>query len=452
MTQPSTCQLLIVEDDEGLQSQMRWAFSDYAPQLAGTREAALAAIHKFEPPVVVLDLGLPPDRDGATEGLATLEGILAAAPGTKVIIASGNEQRENAVRAIALGAYDFYQKPIDVEILGLIIERAKRLVALERENRELQKTSQLAPFHGIITGAPEMARICRDIEKVAGTDVTVLLLGESGTGKELLARAVHNQSPRAGKAFIAINCAAIPETLLESELFGHEKGAFTGAIKQTLGKIEMANEGTLFLDEIGDLPLPLQVKLLRFLQDRLIERIGGRQQIPVDVRIVCATNQHLERLMGEGRFREDLFYRMNEFVVRVPPLRERQNDPILLANFFLNKFAAALNRPVRGFTREANAALAAHPWPGNVRELENRVKRSVIMAENKLIDVPDLDLKPAENDAGALLPLKQARERAERTTIQRALAETHGNISLAAKLLGVSRPTLYDLIKTYELK
>jgi len=448
----TACRLLIVEDDEGLQRQLRWAFSDYAPQLAGTRQAALAAVQKFEPPVVVLDLGLPPDRDGASEGLATLEAILAAAPGTKVIIASGNEQRENAVRAIALGAYDFYQKPIDVDVLGLIIDRAQRLVELERENRELQKTSQLAPFHGIITGSPEMARICRDIEKVAGTGITVLLLGESGTGKELLARAVHNQSPRAGKPFVAINCAAIPETLLESELFGHEKGAFTGAVKQTLGKIQMADQGTLFLDEIGDLPLPLQVKLLRFMQDRLIERIGGRQQIPVDVRIVCATNQLLEKLMPEGRFREDLFYRMNEFVVRVPPLRERQNDPILLANFFLNKFAAALNRPVRGFTREANAALAAHPWPGNVRELENRVKRAVIMADNKLVDVGDLDLKPAENEEGALLPLKQVRERAERTAIQRALAETHGNISLAAKLLGVSRPTLYDLIKTYDLK
>jgi two-component system NtrC family response regulator len=452
MTQPSASQLLIVEDDEGLQSQLRWAFSQYAPQIVGAREPALAAVQKFEPPVVVLDLGLPPDRDGATEGLATLESILAMAPATKVIIASGNEQRENAVRAIALGAYDFYQKPIDVEVLGLIIERAQRLFALEQENRQLQKAAELAPFHGIITGASEMMRICRDIEKVAGTDISVLLLGESGTGKELLARAVHNQSPRAGKAFVAINCAAIPETLLESELFGHEKGAFTGAVKQTIGKIETANDGTLFLDEIGDLPLPLQVKLLRFLQDRLIERIGGRAQIAVNVRIVCATNQHLDKLMAENRFREDLYYRLNEFVVRVPALRERPNDPILLANFFLNKFTAALNRSVRGFTREANAALASHPWPGNVRELENRVKRAVIMAENKFIDVGDLDLKRGEDDAGVMVSLKQARERAERTTIQRALAETQGNISLAAKLLGVSRPTLYDLIRTYDLK
>jgi len=452
MTQATNCQLVIVEDDPGLQSQLRWAFAQYAPQIVGAREPALAAVQKYSPPVVVLDLGLPPDPNGASEGLATLEAILAAAPETKVIIASGNEQRENAVRAIAVGAYDFYQKPIDVEILGLIIERAQRLYVLEAENRQLQKVSTSAPFHGIISAAPEILRICRDIEKVAPTDVTVLLLGESGTGKELLARAVHDQSARAGKPFIAINCAAIPETLLESELFGHEKGAFTGAHKQTLGKIEMADKGTLFLDEIGDLPLPLQVKLLRFLQDRLIERIGGRQQIPVDVRIVCATNQDLPKLMGEGRFREDLFYRMNEFSVHIPPLRERLNDPLLLANYFLNKFNATLKKQVRGFTKEAAAAICAHGWPGNVRELENRVKRSVIMAEGKMIDVPDLDLRAAADDDGALLPLKQARERAERMTIQRALVETHGNVSLAAKLLGVSRPTLYDLIKTYDLK
>jgi two-component system NtrC family response regulator len=451
MTQ-KTVQLLIVEDDPGLQSQLKWAFSQYAPHIVGTREAALAAVQRYAPPAVVLDLGLPPDPDGAAEGLATLEGILAAAPDTKVIIASGNEQRENAVRAVALGAYDFYQKPIDVEILGLIIGRALKLASLEAENRRLQLSSSTTPFHGIITGDSRMHQICRNIEKVAGANVTVLILGESGTGKELLARAVHGLSARADKPFVAINCAAIPETLLESELFGHERGAFTGAVKQTLGKIEIANKGTLFLDEIGDLPLPLQVKLLRFLQDRVVERVGGRQQIPVDVRIVCATNQDLTKLMAAGRFREDLFYRLNEFMITVPPLRDRPNDALLLAHYFLNKFSASLGRSVRGFTKEAAAAIASHQWPGNVRELENSIKRSVIMSEGKLIELRDLDVKPAESDAGGLITLKQARERAERTLIQRALVETQSNISLAAKLLGVSRPTLYDLMKEHDLK
>lgn len=447
-----TPNILIVEDDPGLQSQLKWAFSQFAPQIVGTRDAALAAVQKYSPPAVVLDLGLPPDPDGATEGLATLEAILNVAPGTKVIIASGNEQRENAVRAIALGAYDFYQKPIDVEILGLIISRALRLHDLEAENRRLQSSSSAAPFHGIITCNEDLQKICRNIEKVSGTDVTVLILGESGTGKELLARAVHSQSGRAERPFVAINCAAIPETLLESELFGHERGAFTGAVKQTLGKIEIANRGSLFLDEIGDLPLPLQVKLLRFLQDRTIERIGGRQQIPVDVRIVCATNQDLTRLMAAGRFREDLFYRLNEFTINVPPLRERPNDALLLAHYFLNKFNASLGRSVRGFTKEAAAAIAGYSWPGNVRELENSIKRAVIMCEDKLIDTRDLEVKPAEVNSGSLITLKQARERAEREMIQRALVETQSNISLAAKLLGVSRPTLYDLMKDYDLK
>jgi len=447
-----TQQVLIVEDDPGLQSQLKWAFSQYAPQIVGAREAALAAVQRFSPPVVVLDLGLPPDPDGATEGLATLEAILEAAPATKVIIASGNEQRENAVRAVALGAYDFYQKPIDVEVLGMIIGRALRLHELEAENRRLQSASSNGSFHGIVTCSEDMQKICRSIEKVAGTDVTVLILGESGTGKELLARAVHTQSARADRAFVAINCAAIPETLLESELFGHERGAFTGAVKQTLGKIEMANRGSLFLDEIGDLPLPLQVKLLRFLQDRVIERIGGRQPIPVDVRIVCATNQDLPKLMAEGRFREDLYYRLNEFTIKVPPLRERPNDALLLAHYFLNKFNTSLGRSVRGFSKEAAAAVSAHHWPGNVRELENGIKRAIIMCESKQIDLRDLELKPVQSEGGGLLTLKQTRERAERAMIQRALVETQSNISLAAKLLGVSRPTLYDLMKEYDLK
>jgi two-component system NtrC family response regulator len=451
MTQ-KTAQLLIVEDDLGLQNQLKWAFSQYAPIIVGTREAALSVVQKAPPPIVLLDLGLPPDPDGATEGLATLSGILEHAPETKVIIASGNEQRENAVMAIALGAYDFYQKPIDVEVLGLILDRALRLHALEAENRRLQKATDLSSFHGIITSSLEMLQICRNIEKVAGTDVTVLIIGESGTGKELLARAVHDQSARAEKPFVAINCAAIPEALLESELFGHERGAFTGAIKQTIGKIEVANKGSLFLDEIGDLPLPLQVKLLRFLQDRIIERIGGRQQIQIDVRIICATNQDLTKLMAEGRFREDLFYRLNEFMIKVPPLRDRPNDSLLLAHYFLNKFNTSLGRSVRGFTKEASAAIVGAPWPGNVRELENKVKRAVIMTDGKVIDLPELDLTAPDSENAGLTTLKQARERAERTMIQRALIETQNNISLAAKLLGISRPTLYDLMKEYDLR
>jgi two-component system, NtrC family, response regulator len=451
MMQKST-QLLIVEDDLGLQNQMKWAFSQYAPVIVGNRDAAIAVVRKAPPPIVLLDLGLPPDPDGATEGLATLSEIVEIAPETKVIIASGNEQRENAVKAIGLGAYDFYQKPIDVEILGLILGRALQLHALEAENRRLQKSSDLSSFHGIITSSAEMLQICRNIEKVASTDVTVLILGESGTGKELLARAVHGQSTRAEKPFVAINCAAIPETLLESELFGHERGAFTGAIKQTLGKIEVANKGTLFLDEIGDIPLPLQVKLLRFLQDRVIERIGGRQQIQIDVRIVCATNQDLKKFMADGRFREDLFYRLNEFMIKVPPLRDRPNDSLLLAHYFLNKFNTSLGRSVRGFSKEAAAAIVAAQWPGNVRELENKIKRAVIMTDGKFIDLGELDLAPADGENAGLTTLKQARERAERTMIQRALIETQNNISMAAKLLGVSRPTPYDLMKEYDLK
>jgi two-component system, NtrC family, response regulator len=454
MKTPNETKLLIVEDDLGLQSQLRWALSPYEPYIAGNRKSALDYVEARKPPVVVLDLGLPPDPDGATEGLATLKGILSVAPFTKVIIATGNEQRDNAVRAIGLGAYDFYQKPVDVEILKLIIERALMLCKLEAENRQLLQNVSPTPFHGIITGSPEILKIFRDIERVAPTGATVLVLGESGTGKELIARALHHLSARADKSFVAINLAAIPESLLESELFGHERGAFTGAHKQTLGKIELAHKGTLFLDEIGDLPLALQVKLLRFLQERVIERIGGRQTIAVDVRVISATNKNLEKLMSAEGFREDLFYRLNEFTIRVPPLRERGDDSILLATYFLNKFNTMLGRSIRGFSKDTTDALATYGWPGNVRELENRIKRAVIMAEDNLIHLRDLDLDgvPAAEQPRGIMPLKQVREQAERLMIRRALAETEGNVSVAAKLLGVSRPTLYDLMKAYDLK
>ncbi len=443
--------LLIVEDDPGLQRQLRWSFERFNLFFAGDRESALEIVKSESPPVVTLDLGLPPDADGATEGLATLEAILARAPETKVIVVTGNEDRDNAVKAVGIGAYDFYQKPIDDEVLALIIDRAHHLHGLETENRRLAHGDRDMPLRGIITACPAMMKVCRTIEKVAPADVSVLLTGESGTGKEVLARALHELSDRRDEAFVAINCAAIPENLLESELFGHEKGAFTGAVKQTQGKIEIADGGTLFLDEIGDLPLPLQVKLLRFLQERVIERIGGRKSIAVDVRVISATHQDLAEMIGTGAFREDLFYRISELVIRIPPLRERANDPIVLARNFLNRLNKELGHSVRGFTDDALAALAAHAWPGNVRELENRLKRAIIMAEGKRITAADLELEKA-SDGAPSLNLKEVRERAEREALMRALAQVDGNVSQAAKLLGVSRPTLYDLMRYHHVK
>jgi two-component system NtrC family response regulator len=440
--------LLVVEDDPGLQRQYRWNFGDYEVFL--DRAEALKVLRAQEPKVMTLDLGLPPDPDGTSEGFAVLEEVLRLSPNTKVIIASGHAARESALKAIAMGAYDFYQKPIDAEALGLIVQRAFHVQSLEEENRRLQSQKEHSPLTGVITGAPEMFKICEMIERVAPTNVSVMLLGASGTGKELLARAIHELSSRHAKPFVAINCAAIPENLLESELFGHEKGSFTGAIKQTLGKIEMADTGTLFLDEIGDLPFPLQVKLLRFLQERVIERIGGRKEIPVDVRIVCATHQNLEQLIVDNRFREDLFYRLTEISVDIPPLFDRKGDPTLLAFNFLNKFNKEHDRAVKGFTPDALAALAAHTWPGNVRELENRLKRAVIMAEGTLITGVDLGLGGGAAPA-TILNLKQVREEADRKALQTALATAENNISQAAKLLGVSRPTLYDLLKQYNM-
>jgi two-component system NtrC family response regulator len=443
--------LLVIEDDPGLQRQLRWSFDGYEVLIAGDRDGALELLRREEPPVITLDLGLPPDTDGVSEGLATLEAIRSIAPQSRVIVVTGNEDRENAVRAVSLGAYDFYQKPIDAEVLGLIIDRAHHLYELEEENRRLARVGEDSPLRGVTTACPDMIKLCRTIEKVAPVDVCVLLAGESGTGKELLANALHELGPRGRKRFVAINCAAIPETLLESELFGHEKGAFTGAIKQTRGKVELADGGTLLLDEIGDVPLGLQVKLLRFLQERSIERIGGRKEIPVDVRIVCATNQDLDELIKAGRFREDLYYRISEMVITIPPLRDRENDPALLARSFLHRLNKELGRSVRGFTGDALAALANHSWPGNVRELENRVKRAVIMAEGNRITAQDLELDAPDEEAPSP-SLKEVRERAEREALQRALAQVDGNVSRAAKLLGVSRPTLYDLMRHHNFK
>ncbi|WP_295525584.1 PEP-CTERM-box response regulator transcription factor [Novosphingobium sp. Chol11] len=446
--------LLIVEDDPGLQAQFKWAYEDFEVFIAGDRASALAFLRAEEPPVVTLDLGLPPDPDGTSEGFAVLEEIMALKPDTKVIVASGHGARESAQRAISQGAYNFYQKPVDIDALGLIVRRALHLHRIEAENRALaSRAPQDNRVLGrLITAAPEMVKVARTIERVANTNVSVMLLGASGTGKELLARGLHDASARARGAFVAINCAAIPENLLESELFGHEKGAFTDAVKTTEGKIELASGGTLFLDEVGDIPLQLQVKLLRFLQERTIERIGGRRSIAVDTRIVCATHQNLEAMIADGRFREDLFYRLAEIVVRIPGLAERPGDATLLAKVFLSRFAAEMNPSVKGFAPAALAAIDGWSWPGNVRELENRIKRAVIMADGKLVSAADLDLAAPVDDCERPLNLKTAREVTDRKVIRHALARSEGNISSTARLLGVSRPTLYDLLKQYDLQ
>ena len=445
--------LLVVEDDPGLQAQLRWAYPDFEVTVVGDRAGAMAALRAEEPAVVTLDLGLPPDAEGISEGLATLDAILTLKPDTKVIVASGNTDRAAALAAIAHGAYDFYAKPVVIEELNLIAARALHLYRLESEIRRLAATADgdNRVLGRMITAAPEMLRVARTIERVANTGVSVMLLGASGTGKELLAQGLHEASDRRRGAFIAINCAAIPENLLEAELFGHEKGAFTGAVKTTEGKIELANGGTLFLDEVGDIPLQLQVKLLRFLQERVIERIGGRKSIAVDTRIVCATHQNLEAMIADGRFREDLYYRLAEIIVRIPSLAERPGDATLLARVFLARHAPAMNPQVRGFTEAALAAIDTWPWPGNVRELENRVKRAVIMADGRLINAGDLDLVAPDDGAQSPLSLKSAREETDRRVIRHALARSEGNISGAARLLGISRPTLYDLMRQYEL-
>lgn len=444
--------LLIVEDDPALQKQIRWAFDSYETLTADDRDSALALVRRHQPPVVTMDLGLPPDPDSVSEGFKLLEQILALAPQTKVIVLTGQNDRSNALRAVGLGAYDFFAKPFEVEMLGLTIERAYRLYDLQQENNRLQLMHQPDVLAGLITRDPEVLRVCRTVEKVAASDATVLVLGESGTGKELIARGVHAASPRSSERFVAINCAAIPDNLLESELFGYEKGAFTGAAKTTPGKIETAHRGTLMLDEIGDLPHSLQAKLLRFLQERVIERIGGRQEIPIDVRIVCATHQDLKSLIKEGRFREDLYYRLAEIVVSIPPLRDRKGDAALLAHAFVRRFAAEQNRGAMTLREDALRAIEAHSWPGNVRELENCIKRAVIMADGNQITLDDVGLNEVKDDADICLDLRLARENAEKGVIIAALSRSDGNVLKAAEMLGVSRPTLYDLMHRYGLK
>jgi two-component system NtrC family response regulator len=444
--------LLIVEDDPALQKQIRWAFDQYETLPAADRESALAQLRRHAPPVVTMDLGLPPDADSASEGFKLLEQILAVAPDTKVIVLTGQNDRANALRAVALGAYDFFEKPFEPDLLGLTIDRAFRLYDLQQDNRRLQSMQQPDVLGGLITRDPEMLRVCRTIEKVAATGATVMLLGESGTGKEVLARGLHALSPQSSGRFIAINCAAIPDNLLESELFGYEKGAFTGAGKTTPGKIENADRGTLMLDEIGDLPLALQGKLLRFLQERVIERVGGRREIPVEVRVVCATHRDLKELIRAGRFREDLYYRLAEIVVNIPPLRARQGDATLLAHAFARRFASEHNRNSIVLREDALNAIESHTWNGNVRELENCIKRAVIMAEGTQITAVDLGFDAVDSTDVGALKLRQVRDDAERRAVISVLGRVNGNIAKAADILGVSRPTLYDLMHRFGLK
>jgi two-component system NtrC family response regulator len=442
--------LLIVEDDPGLQKQLKWGFENYQVVIAGNQEEAITALRRYSPYVVTLDLGLPPDPANAGEGLKTLARILELAPATKVIVVTGNDDRDNAIQAVAMGAYDFYQKPVDIDVLNLIVGRAFLLAVLEKENDKLRQ-AQKEPLEGIIAASDKMQTLSRTIEKLAPTNATVLLLGESGTGKEVLARAVHALSNRSQQAFVAVNCAAIPESLLESELFGYEKGAFTGAAKQTKGKIEYADKGTFLLDEIGDLPFALQAKLLRFLQERVIERIGGRQEIPVDVRIICATHQDIPRLVAEGKFRGDLYYRISEITVQIPPLRERGGDAIIIATALLKRYCEQNHKKLKGFTLEAAHAIETYRWPGNIRELENKIKRAVIMADGMYIGLEDLEMDDSSALSSMPLNLKEVREGAEIAAIKRALSYTDHNVSQAAKLLGITRPTLYTLFDKYGL-
>jgi len=442
--------LLIVDDDKGIQKQLKWSLSDYDVVLADDRQSAIAAVRRYEPKVITLDLGLPPDEANASEGLAALQEILTIAPHSKVIVVTGNDDRTNALAAISAGAYDFYQKPIDTEVINVIVSRAFSVAAIEEENRKMRAVA--GSDIGIIGNSESIDRLRMMIKRIAPTTITALLLGESGTGKEVAANAVHLASERKNKPFIAINCASIPETLLESELFGFEKGAFTGAHKTTKGKIECAEGGTLFLDEIGDMPYSLQAKLLRFLQEKCIERLGGRQEISVDVRVVCATNQNLEQMVADKTFREDLFYRVSEITLNIPPLRDRDEDVIILAQYFLQHYAKEYKRNVKSFSDDALSAIKGHRWPGNIRELQNKVKSSVIMTTGTQVTALDLGFFDHSDKSFAIsLNLRVVREQAESIAIQKAYALAEGNMSKTSELLGVTRPTLYSLIEKYEL-
>jgi two-component system NtrC family response regulator len=443
--------LLVVDDDEDLRTQMRWALADeFEVALAGDRAAALDSARSERPLIVTLDLGLPPHPGGVEEGFATLDELQAFDPAVKVIVITGREDRAHALRSVERGAYDYFVKPIDVDELKVVLRRALRLQALETENRELRQHSGPGGLEGMIGTSAAMQEVFAALRKVATVDAPVLLTGESGTGKELAARAIHRLGARSAAPFVPINCAAIPETLLESELFGHEKGAFTGAHAQRPGRIESAHHGTLFLDEIGELPTSLQVKILRFLQDRRVERLGGRGSLAVDARVITATNADLSKLLAEGRFREDLYYRIGVVTIPLPPLRDREDDVVLIADALLRGFAAEAARKINGFSKDALAAMRAHAWPGNVRELENRVRRAAVMAEGSRLTATDLEL----SDAGASprQGLRELRAGLERETIRAALKRNRGNISQTAAELGISRPTLYGLLMKFGIE
>ncbi len=442
--------LLIVDDDIGVQKQLKWSLADYEVVLADTRESTIAAVRRYEPKVITLDLGLPPDDANASEGLAALKQILEIAPHTKVIVITGNDDRTNALKAIEMGAYDFYQKPVDADVINVIVSRAFSLARIETDNRSMKSIVDCDT--GIIGSSENIDRLRLMIKRIAPTEITALLLGESGTGKEVTAKAIHKVSDRSDKPFVAINCASIPENLLESELFGFEKGAFTGAHKTTLGKIECAQGGTLFLDEIGDMPYHLQAKLLRFLQEKIIERLGGRKEIAVDVRVICATNQNLGAMVTEKTFREDLFYRITEITLTIPPLRDRDEDILILANFFLQQYAVEYKRNAKSFADDALYGLRHHKWPGNIRELQNKVKSSVIMSTSSQVTAFDLGFFDKENAEYDLsLNLRTVRVQAETLAIQKAYALTDGNMSKTSELLGITRPTLYSLIEKYKI-
>jgi len=442
--------LLILEDDRALRRELEPIFSDLEVTVAETSEQALVLVRRLEPDVVLFDLGTAREPAAAAQSLDLLRRILNLSPDTKLIAMIERDARELAVAAVGVGATDFYYKPLDAGVLSIVVRRAFRIRELEEENWRLRERTGAMALEGIIGVSDSMRSLCRAIEKVAPTNATVLLLGESGTGKELLARAVHRLSSRGHQQFVAINCAAIPDNLLESELFGYEKGAFTGAAKRTPGKLEAANGGTIFLDEIGEMPASLQAKMLRVLQERTVERVGGRTPIPLDLRIVCATNRNLDALIGTGAFRDDLYYRISEVALRIPPLRERQGDSLLLAQFLLQEMAERFGRPTRGLAPDAIRAIQAHRWPGNVRELENRIKGAVIMAEGAVVTAGDLGLEDPGDDP-EYLNLRVARQRAEAQAVRQSLAVARGNLSRAAELLGVTRPTLYDLLAKHRI-
>ena len=447
--------ILIIEDKKDIRDQMRWALSkEYIVHTAGDKKEALNAIAKKSPDVITLDLGLPPDEDGSTEGMACLKEIIALDPLSKVIIITGNTEKENALKGVSMGAYDYLAKPVEIDDLKVILKRSVHVGRLERENRELQGKLEEGPeFEEMLGSSPQMLEIFSTISKVAATDVPVLITGDSGTGKELVAKAIHRRSIRKKRPFVPINCGAIPENLLESELFGYEKGAFTGAHTQKKGRIELAGEGTVFFDEIGELPLQLQVKLLRFLQDSILERVGGSKGIEMDVRVLAATNMDLKQAIAEGRFREDLYYRLAVINIDMPPLRERLDDMMLCAMAFLQKLAREHKKSLKGYSSDAIDAMSAYGWPGNVRELENTIKRAVIMAEGKRITAKDLAIEVNGSEKGAEggLNFREAKERVEKDVVNRALLSHGGNLSKAAKDLGISRPSLYDLIKKYKI-